>query len=83
MNKFLHLDDNNSQFYVIDSFRSMKCEIDTGVYLLDFFAPALCTVEFALSPFYILIYMFWRWCIDKLGVLHANQTSMCLDPYLN
>ena len=60
MNKFLHLDDNNSQFYVIDSFRSMKCEIDTGVYLLDFFAPALCTVEFALSPFYILIYMFWR-----------------------
>ena len=26
---------------------------------------------------------FWRWCIDKLGVFHANQTSMCLDPHLN
>ena len=24
-----------------------------------------------------------RWCIDKLGVFHANQTSMCLDPHLN
>ena len=24
-----------------------------------------------------------RRCIDKLGVLHANQTSMCLDPHLN
>ena len=32
-----------------------------------------------------LLFMFWfissrRWCIDKLGVFHANQTSMCLDP---
>ena len=26
---------------------------------------------------------FLRWCIDKLGVFHANQTSMCLDPHLN
>ena len=31
-------------------------------------------------PWFIL---FWRWCIDKLGVFHANQTSMCLDPHLN
>ena len=37
----------------------------------------------ALSPCYILIYMFRRWCIDKLGVFHANQISMCLDPHLN
>ena len=21
--------------------------------------------------------------IDKLGVFHVNQTSMCLDPHLN
>ena len=21
--------------------------------------------------------------MDKLGVFHANQTSMCLDPHLN
>ena len=39
---------------------------------------------FALSPCDI----FWficsrRWCIDKLGVFHANQISKCLDPYLN
>ena len=26
---------------------------------------------------------FRRWCIDKLGVFHANQISMCLDPHLN
>ena len=36
---------------------------------------------FALSLFFIS----WltcsrRWCIDKFGVFHANQTSMCLDP---
>ena len=24
-----------------------------------------------------------RWDIDKLGVFHANQTSMCLYPHLN
>ena len=24
-----------------------------------------------------------RWCIDMLGVFHANQISMCLDPHLN
>ena len=23
------------------------------------------------------------YCIDKLGVFYANQTSMCLDPHLN
>ena len=22
-------------------------------------------------------------CIDKLGVFHADQTSMCFDPHLN
>ena len=38
---------------------------------------------FALSPCYTLIYMFGRWCIDKLGVFHANQISICLDPHLN
>ena len=24
-----------------------------------------------------------RWCIDKLGVFHANKMSMCLDRHLN
>ena len=24
-----------------------------------------------------------RWCIDKLGVFHANQITMCLHPHLN
>ena len=30
----------------------------------------------SMATFYILIDM----CIDELGVFHANQTSMCLDP---
>ena len=42
---------------------------------------ALFTVEF-LSLLYLLV-IFWficlrKWCIDKLGVFHANQISMCL-----
>ena len=28
---------------------------------------------FALSPFYILIYIFRRWCMDKLGAFHATK----------
>ena len=52
--------------------------------LAQFFSSMHCWVLiFALSLFCILIYMFWRWCIDKLGVFHANQTPMCLDPRLN
>ena len=38
---------------------------------------------FALSPFYIWFICSRRWCIDKLRVLHANQTSMCIDPHLD
>ena len=35
-----------------------------------------------------LLFISWficamRWCIDKLGVFHANQKFMCLDPHLN
>ena len=30
--------------------------------------------------YYVLIK---GWCIDKLDVFHAKQTSMCLDPHLN
>ena len=46
----------------------------------------LFTVE-SISLLYLLFISWficsWRWCIDKLGVFHANQTSMCLDPHLN
>ena len=59
-----------------------------GVYLLDFFcfgiqfyvllSPYLCFISF-----YILMYMLVEMMHDKLGVIHANQTSMCLDPHLN
>ena len=28
-------------------------------------------------------FYFLRSFLDKLGVFHANQTSMCLDPHLN
>ena len=59
----------------------------TGVYLLDFFcsgiqfylllSPYLCFISFLYLDLYVL------GDGDKLGVIHANQTSMCLDPNLN
>ena len=46
----------------------------------------LCTVE-SLYLLYLLFISWFicsrRWCMDKLGVFHANQTTMCLDPHLN
>ena len=61
----------------------------TGVYLLDYFcsgiqfilllSPYLCFI----SLLYLDLTCFRRWCIDKLGVFHANQISMYLDPHLN
>ena len=57
----------------------------TGVYLLDFFcsgiqfylllSPYLCFI----SLLYLDLYVFG----DDLGVFHANQISMYLDPHLN
>ena len=47
------------------------------------FSYELLSPYLALFPFYILIYMFCKGCIDKLGGFHAKQTSMCLDPDLN
>ena len=48
------------------------------------------SVLFTVESFSLLYLLFisWficsrRWCIDKLGVFHANQTSMCLDSHLN
>ena len=59
-----------------------------GVYLLDFFcygiqfylllSPNLCFISFLYLDLYVL-----GDCIDKLGVFHGNQISMCLDPHLN
>ena len=60
----------------------------TEVYLLDFFcssiqfylllSPYLCFISLLYLDLYVLgddAFM--------LGVFHANQTSMCLDPHLN
>ena len=53
----------------------------TGVYLLDFFCSSI-QFYVLLSPYLCFIFFislficFWRWCIDKLGVFHANQTYM-------
>ena len=61
----------------------------TGVYLLDFLLlwySVLFTVQYLSSLYLLFISLFIcsrRRCIDKLGVFHANQTSMCLDPHLN
>ena len=55
--------------------------------LISFFQySVVCTVE-CFSLFYLLLYsylyVFWKLCIGKPEVVHANQTSMCLDPHLN
>ena len=44
----------------------------------------LFTVE-SLSLLYLLVISLFIFIIefDKLGVFHANQIAMCLDPYLN
>ena len=61
----------------------------TRVYLLDFFCSGI-QFYLLLSP-YLLLYLlviywficFGRWCIGGLGVFHAGQISICLDPHLN
>ena len=44
-------------------------------------------VWMGLSMLYLLFISWFicsrKWCIDKVGVFHANQISMCLDPHLN
>ena len=59
-------------------------DLHVGFLMLRY--SVLFTVE-SLSLLY-LIFISWfifskRWCIDKLGVYHANQTSIFLDPHLN
>ena len=58
--------------------------LPVGFLLLQY--SVLFTVE-SLSLLYLLVISwficFRRWCIDKLGVFHANQISMCLDSHLN
>ena len=63
----------------------------TGVYLLDFFCSGI-QFYLLLSPFLCFISLLYldlyvlgddTLNFDKLGVFHANQISMCLDPHLN
>ena len=58
--------------------------LPVGFILLQY--SILFTVE-SLSLLYLLVISWFicsgRWCIDKLGVFHAKQISMCLDPHLN
>ena len=49
-----------------------------------------CSVLFTVESFSLLYLLFIasficsrRWCNDKLGVFHANQISICLDPHWN
>ena len=59
------------------------------VYLLDFFclciqfyllsSPYLCFITFL----YLELYVLGDDALKKLGVFHANQTSMCIDQHLN
>ena len=60
----------------------------TRVYLMDFICsgiqfylllgPYLCFISFLNLDLYVL-----GDDVDMVGVFHANQTSMCLDPHLN
>ena len=58
--------------------------LPVGFLLLQY--SVLFTVE-TLSLLYLLFISWFtcygRWCIDKLGVFHANQISMRLGPHLN
>ena len=58
----------------------------TRVYSFLLQYSVLCTVE-SLFLLYLLFISWFissrRWCMDKIGILHANQTSMCLDLHLN
>ena len=43
-----------------------------------------------LSPYvcFISFFIYWLvcsvgWCVGGLGVFHANQTSVCIDPHLD
>ena len=66
------------------------CRVHQGlpVWFLLLRCSVLFTVD-SLSLLYLLfIYLLMysgKWCIDKLGVFHASQTSicLCLDPHLN
>ena len=58
--------------------------LPVGFLLLQY--SVLFTVQSLSLPYLFFISWFicsGRWCIDKLGVLYANQTSMCFDPHLN
>ena len=58
----------------------------TGVYLLDFICSGF-QFNLLLSPYPCFISLLYLDLNvlgdDKLGVCHANQISMCLDPHLN
>ena len=60
----------------------------TGVYLLDFFCSGI-QVNLLLSPYPCFISLLYLdlyvlgYDAHKLGVFHANQISLCLDPHLN
>ena len=61
----------------------------TGVYLLDFFCSGI-QFNLLLSPYpcfisllYLDLYVLGDDALISVGVFHANQISMCLDPHLN
>ena len=64
------------------------CQAHQGlsVWFLLLWFSVLCIVE-SLSLLYLLFISWFlcsrRWCMDKLGIFYANQTSICLDPHLN
>ena len=64
------------------------CQARQGltVWFLLLWYSIVCSVE-SLSLFYLLFVSWfictWRRVMDTLGIFHANQTYMCLDPHQN
>ena len=55
-----------------------------GLYLLDFFCSGIKFLLLSPYPCFISLFYLDLYVVgDKLGVFHANQISMCLDPHLN
>ena len=63
-------------------FGCCQAQLGLPVGFLLLWYSVLFTVE-SISLLYLLLISWFicsrRWCIDKLGVFHANLTSMCLD----
>ena len=53
----------------------------SGVHFYLLLSPCLCFVSLFYLDLCVVVFFFWGGCVGELGVFHANQISMCLDPH--